>query len=85
MARNTAYRTVNVKGLGPTKMVATWDQGMYIDLHWFSDQGPVLDVVNVYDYKAGRIQDNVNVSAELTEWLKEHDSAELANYYRHTV
>ena len=85
MASNSAYRTVQVKGLGATKVVATWDGGMYIDIHWFSASGPVMEVVNVYDYRAGKIQDNANVSAELTEWLKEHDSAELANYYRHTV
>ena len=83
MARNIAYRTVNVKGLGKTKIVATND-GVYTHLHWFDSNGPILEVINNWDYRAGKLMD-VNVSASLTEWLSEHDSAELANYYRNTV
>lgn len=83
MARNTAYRTVNVKGLGATKIVATND-GVYTHLHWFTADGPILEVINNYDYRTGKLMD-VNVSASLTEWLKEHNAEELATYYRNTV
>ena len=82
--RNTAMRTAQVKGLGSTEIHATWTGGIYIDLHWFDKDGPVLDVINVYDYRAGEIK-LTSVSQELTEWLKEHDTEELANYYRNTV
>lgn len=86
MARSSAYRTVNVKGLGDTRVHAAWFPGAtYINLHWFDAQGPVLEVINVHDYATGQTRTDVNVSQELTEWLKEHDSAELANYYRNTV
>lgn len=84
MARNTAYRTVNVKGLGATKIVAKYTGGIYIDLHWFTAEGPVLEVINVYNYQAGKVEE-FNTSQELTEWLKGVDAEELANYYRHTV
>ena len=86
MARTSAFRTVNVKGLGPTRISAQWvPGGTYINLHWFGPQGPVLEVINVHDYRTGQTREDVKVSKELTEWLREHDSAELANYYRNTV
>ena len=85
MARNTAYRTVFVKGLGYTKIVAKYNGGIYIDLHWFDQFGQTMEVINVYDYRAARVRD-FNVSAELTNWLKENGSPDtLANYYRNTV
>ena len=85
MARNTAYRTVFVEGLGYTKIVAKYGGGIYIDLHWFDQFGSILEVVNVYDYRAGKVGE-FNVSAELTKWLKENGSPDtLANYYRNTV
>lgn len=85
MARNTAYRTVFVKGLGDTKIAAKFDGGIYIELHWFDQFGPILEVINVYDYRAGKATE-FNVSAELTNWLKENGSPDtLANYYRNTV
>lgn len=81
----TAHRTIpgTAAGFGNLKVVAEWKGGMYIDLHWDSVDGNVFEVINVYDYQAGKVRD-VNVSHELTEWLKENRS-ELPNYYRHTA
>lgn len=85
MARKIAHRTVNVRGLGATKIVAEYDGGMYINLRWFNEFGPIMEVINVYDYRAGKIEE-FNTSAELTGWLRENGSpATLANYFRNTA
>ena len=84
--RKTAHRTIpsTAARYGNFRVVAEWSGGMYIDLHWDSLDGNIFEVINVYDYQAGKIQDNVNVSHKLTKWLKENRS-ELPNYYRHTA
>ena len=74
----TAYRTVN-----GVRIVATYTGGPYIDLHWHTASGPAFEVINVWDYRAGA-RKPFNLSAELTEWLREN-RRELANYYRHTA
>lgn len=85
-ATQTAYRTVGTYGYGePVRIYAVWGGGMYIDLAWYSANGPVFEVINVYDYRAGKVQDDVNVSRELTEWIKATGKAEIANYFRHTA
>lgn len=75
----TAYRTIN-----GTRIVATYNGGPYIDLHWHSALGPAFEVINVWDYRAGK-REEFNVSAKLTEWIKDTGAAEIANYYRHTA
>ncbi len=75
----TAHRTV-----GQYKIVAVWHGGTYIDLHWDSPAGNVLEVINVHDYKTGKTREDVNVSHELTEWLREN-RREVPNYFRHTA
>ena len=74
----TAYRTV-----GQFRIVATYTGGPYIDLHWHTAAGPAFEVINVWDYRTGS-RKPFNLSAELTEWLREN-RREIANYYRHTA
>lgn len=74
----TAYRTV-----GDYRIVATYNGGPYIDLHWHTADGPAFEVINVWDYSTGS-RKPFNLSAELTEWLRENRS-EISNYYRHTA
>ena len=74
----TAYRTVN-----GVRIVATYNGGPYIDLHWHTAAGPAFEVINVWDYRAGS-RKPFNLSAELTGWLREN-RREIANYYRHTA
>ena len=78
VATRTAYRTVN-----GVRIVATYNCGPYIDLHWHTADGPAFEVINVWDYRAGS-RKPFNISDELTEWLRENRS-EIANYYRHTA
>ena len=78
LSTRTAYRTV-----GPFKIVATYNGGPYIDLHWEDAHGPAFEVINVWDYRAGS-RKPFNLSAELTEWIREN-RREIANYYRHTA
>ncbi len=77
----TAYRTID----DTIQIVAVWKGGIYIDLFWGHNLESAFEVINVYDYRAGKIQDNVNVSKELTEWIKATGKAEIRNYYRHTA
>ncbi|QOC59440.1 hypothetical protein SEA_LIFES_119 [Microbacterium phage Lifes] len=77
----TAYRTID----DTIQIVAVWRGGIYIDLFWGHNLESAFEVINVYDYRAGKIQDNVNVSKELTEWIKSTGKAEIRNYYRHTA
>ena len=81
MSTKTAYRTVKIDGY-PVHINAVWEGGMYIDLQW--SNGNTLEVINVFDYRAGKIKDDVNVSRELTEWLKEQDHDSLQAYYYNT-
>lgn len=76
----TAYRTID----DTIQIVAVWRGGIYIDLFWGHNLESAFEVINVYDYRAGKLQDNVNVSKELTEWIKSTGKAEIRNYYRHT-
>ena len=78
LTTRTAYRTV-----GQFSIVATYTGGPYIDLHWHTAAGPAFEVINVGDYRAGA-RKPFNLSAELTEWLREN-RREIANYYRHTA
>ena len=78
VATRTAYRTV-----GDYRIVATYNGGPYIDLHWHTADGLAFEVINVWDYRAGA-RKPFNLSDELTEWLREN-RRELSNYYRHTA
>lgn len=78
VAQRTAYRTVN--GL---RIVATYNGGPYIDLHWDSAHGPAFEVINVWDYRKGE-RERFNLSAKLTEWIKQTGICEIRNYRRHT-
>ena len=78
LTTRTAHRTVN-----GVRIVATYTGGPYIDLHWHTAAGPAFEVINVWDYRAGS-RKPFNLSAELTEWLREN-RREIANYYRHTA
>lgn len=77
----TAYRTID----NNIQIVATWTGGMYIELFWAHNLNQPFEVINVYDYQLGRIQDNVNVSKELTGWISSTGKAEIHNYYKHTA
>ena len=77
-ATRTAYRTVN-----GVRIVATYNGGPYIDLHWHTADDPAFEVINVWDYRTGSLRP-FNLSAELTDWIREN-RRELANYYRHTA
>lgn len=79
--RDTAYRTIDQD----MQIVATWSGGMYIELFWGHNLQEPFEVINVYDYRAGRIEENVNVSKELTKWISSTGKAEIRNYYRHTA
>lgn len=79
---DTAYRTLRNSEI---QIVAVWQGGMYIELFWGHNLNDPFEVINVYDYQAGKIQDNVNVSKELTQWMKDTGTAEIVNYYRHTA
>jgi len=87
MSNMTAKRTVTLDTWNGYKVEihATWSGGTYIDLHWNSPEGNVLEVINVYDYRSGKIKDDVNVSRELSEWIRETGIEEIRNYYRHTA
>lgn len=76
-----AFEVINVSRV---RIYATYSGGPYIDLHWHSPSGPVFEVINVYDYRAGEVKPDLNVSRELSEWLRENRQ-ELANYYRNTA
>lgn len=78
IATRTAYRTV-----GNYRIVATYNGGPYIDLHWNAADGPAFEVINVWDYRAGS-RKPFNLSHELTVWLR-GNRHELTNYYRHTA
>lgn len=77
---DTAYRTIN-----GVRIVATHAGGPYIDLHWHSADSPAFEVINVWDYRAGKLIDGLNISRELTEWIRETGASEIRNYYRHTA
>ena len=79
VAQRTAFRTVD--GL---RIVATYSGGPYIDLHWGTVDGPVFEVINVWDYRKGE-RERFNLSAKLSKWIKDTGRAEIRNYYRHTA
>jgi len=79
ISRRTAFRTVN-----GVRIVATYNGGPYIDLHWHTADGPAFEVINVWDYRTGS-RKPFNLSAELTDWIKSQPRGEIANYYRHTA
>lgn len=85
MEMQTAYRTIQLDQYNTVQIHAEYTGGIYIDLHWHTYYGPAFEVINVYDYRAGKLQDNINVSKELTEWIKATGKAEIRNYYRHTA
>lgn len=78
VAYRTAFRTV--EGL---RIVATYSGGPYIDLHWDSANGPAFEVINVWDYRKGE-RERFNLSAKLTEWIKQTGLREIRNYRRNT-
>jgi hypothetical protein len=82
---------------------AVWRGGPYIDLFWGydpaygqpgDDRAP-FDVINVYDYRAGRVSEHMTrwgaVTRELEEWYEslgespDDRAAELTNYFNHTA
>lgn len=75
----TAFRTVE-----GVRIVATYNSGPYIDLHWHTADGPAFEVINVFDYRRGE-RETFNLSAKLSEWIKDTGTAEIRNYYRHTA
>ena len=79
VATRTAYRTV-----GPFRIVATYNGGPYIDLHWDSADGPAFEVINVWDYRTGE-RKRFNLSAELTKWIRSTGLREIRNYRRNTI
>lgn len=77
----TATRTIRV---GPERylldrrqwrIVATWQGGAYIDLHFDTAASPAFEVINVYDYaaRAARIPFRQSALADrLAEWLSDN-------------
>ena len=49
----TAYRTIDVT----IQIVGVWRGGIYIDLFWGHNLESAFEVINVYDYRAGKLQD----------------------------
>lgn len=45
--------TVDIDGYGERVIVATWQGGPYVDLHWDWAQSPAFEVLNVWDYETG--------------------------------
>lgn len=83
---DTAYRTVkNGSDYGDVQIVAVHNGGPYIDLFWGHDLESAFEVINVWDYRTGKLIDNLSVSRKLSEWIKDTGTAEIRNYYRHTA
>jgi hypothetical protein len=74
------------------KIVATWEGGAYIHLHFDYLSAPAFEVINVWDYGNDRATIAFRQSAladKLAEWIEDagdslaHGSCELCRVYRH--
>jgi hypothetical protein len=79
------------------RITAVWQGGAYVDLYWGSDKSgrAPFDVINVWDYRAGKVEEHMSqwgaLTRELEEWYESLGEtaadrrAELSNYYAHTA
>lgn len=76
--RRTAVITVE----GQT-IVGTYHGGAYIDLHFEDASAPAFEVINVYDYAAGKTTIPFTSDAvrdEMLTWAEEVTTHDLDNY-----
>lgn len=68
------------------RITATYHGGAYIDLHFGNADGPAFEVINVWDYAAGKARIAFRQSAvadRLAEWIDDNRDSlahDLPNY-----
>ena len=75
-------RTAHIEVAGQT-IVGTYHGGAYIDLHFDEASAPAFEVINVYDYAAGKATIPFTSDAvrdEMLTWAEEVDLHDLDNY-----
>ena len=70
------------------RVTGVYKGGAYIDLYFMQDSHRTtvpFDVINVYDYEAGRIDHRfTSVKQAMIEWRSELDSDEIDCFYRNS-